>query len=333
MSVTYWFEEQRDCNARPAFVGLGKFTGSQMQGESYFKDTVYLDNGEPATSDGMQRSDLAFDTAKTNARNSMDVAFTLNTLFANAGKNFLTDAVWNSSDPVILRNATLFGGSPADVAVTRKGASDTGVVPCTLFTISPKGSPTSIDACVARVEGSNLVYVVYFQPEDLAFQDMMPTWGLTAKTNSTAGITRTLQCLEPIYCPFIQMPSGDERTACEADGQHLMKEFRDEHDCTVSYSCIEAALATFAVNVIDPSKHPVSNLEVDVWSGEGQPNGPPAMSNNTDAQGRVSFRVTQGTVWVGFNMNNFPKQYSYPGPSSYRVEGSESQATVNLQNA
>jgi len=144
---------------------------------------------------------------------------------------------------------------------------------------------------------------------------------------------RTLQCMEPVHCPTVEMPSGDTRVACEADGLHTMSASKDEKGCTVRYECISAVRARFIIDVVDPSGRPVQNLEVDLWPGESEPQGPPAMGANTDAQGRVSFNVTQGSWWMGYNMNNYPRQYTFMNPAQYRIDRGEFQITVNMRNA
>ena len=333
INVTLWFEEQRDCGGKPAFLGIGKFGSAQMGGEAYYKTTVYRETGEYAQSAEMQRSELAFDTAKIKTQGVLDVAFPLNNLFASAGRNFITDEVWNATQPVILRNVSFFGGATGDIAVTKKGTDASSSVPCTVFTLASRNSPTAMEVCVATVEKSSLPYAVYFKPEDSAYENQTPTWRLVQSLSAASGITRTPQCLTPVYCPVVNGPSGDSRTACESDGRHTMSEVRDSNGCTLRYDCVAAQQASLQVEILDSNGQPVANLEVDAWLGSAQPSGGPQLVARTNAQGKANFNVSQGTVWIGFNGNNFPSQYRNPGQTSMQVEQAQFSYTLTLRNS
>jgi len=331
VNITYWFEDKRQCDGRQAVVGVGKLAGSQF-GEGYFKGTLYLDNGEFAQSGTMQRTDLAFDNAETQGGDNFDIAFILNAIFVSDGKNFLTNGeVWNSTEPVILHNVTVFGNDRADIAIAKIGTDLSAIVPCTIFALSSHNSPTAMHICVARMPGTDVPYAVYVRPENPEYTAMMPTWTLTGTMRNASGIMRTLQCLQPVYCPYVEMPSAENQTVCEADGNHLMREFTDEYGCTLRYECTVAQPARLYVYMYNESRQPFNNLEVDVWRGSDSPEGPPDLVSWTNAQGKAEFNVTQGTVWVGFNGYAFPTGYYDPGPSNYQVYDETVEITIVLQ--
>ncbi|MFA5382882.1 MAG: hypothetical protein WC356_06955 [Candidatus Micrarchaeia archaeon] len=87
---------------------------------------------------------------------------------------------------------------------------------------------------------------------------------------------------------------------------------------------------TLEVTLLDPNNNPISNVEIDLWISQ-EPNGPPTAGYLiTNTEGKVIFQVPEGEYLIGFNQNNFPKEFIDPGKNSVSVKKGENQKTIIL---
>jgi hypothetical protein len=85
------------------------------------------------------------------------------------------------------------------------------------------------------------------------------------------------------------------------------------------------------VTILDPNDEPFLNLEVDLWTLENQ-NGPPTAGYLiTDSDGKVIFKIPKGEYLIGFNGNNFPKEFINPGKIQVNVKKGENTETIRLE--
>jgi len=238
IEITYWLEDEKKCNSRDAILGIMtmKEVGSEGMGQPYAKLTLYLDKGELAVSNWQQESDLSFDTAKPQAV-EMDFILLMNYIFNGAGKNFMSDAIWNSTDPVILKEVTAFG-SISNVSITKIGESTSGVVPCIEFSVAVRGSSGSseqLKVCVAEITDTNpLPYVVYVKPKE---GQMGPNWELKSVEKAKSNIAKYPQCLSPVTCPAFVPATQQDMYACNQQGGSL-ETVRDTNNCIIEYKCM-----------------------------------------------------------------------------------------------
>lgn len=74
------------------------------------------------------------------------------------------------------------------------------------------------------------------------------------------------------------------------------------------------------IQVLGPDGGPISNLEVDLWTSE-TPAGPPSAGvSATNGEGIAVFKIPEGNYLVGFNMINFPEDFSYPAKNPVSAE-------------
>jgi hypothetical protein len=235
IGIIYWLEDEKNCSARASVLGLSTMQGVGGGGQPYAKVTVYLDKGEVVVSNWQQESDLSFDTAKPQA---MDIDFLLfmNYIFNSAGRNFMNDPIWNSTDPIILKDANAFG-SQSNISVTKLGESTSGVVPCTEFSVAVRGTTSSeqLIACVARITDTNpLPYIVYFKPKG---GEGGPSWNLKSVEKAKSSITKYPQCLSPVVCPKVQAFTQDQWNTCNQQGGSV-ESTRDSNNCITEYKCM-----------------------------------------------------------------------------------------------
>lgn len=235
--IVYWLEGEKKCDSRDAVAGIFTMKEVGMTGmQPYAKITVYLDNGEFVNSNYQSEGDLAFDTAKAQ-RVDMDFMLLMNYMFRNAGRNFLNDSVWNSTEPIILRNVALFGSS-ANISISKVGNSTSGVVPCTEFSIATKevsGYSGQLTVCVAKITDSNpLPYVVYVKPKE---GEQGPNWELKSVEKVKSGLTVYSQCMSPVSCPSINPPTQEEQNTCMSRNGSI-ETMKDDKNCVIEYRCM-----------------------------------------------------------------------------------------------
>ncbi|MFH0834882.1 MAG: hypothetical protein V1881_00895 [Candidatus Micrarchaeota archaeon] len=299
----YFFEDSRTCGGDKAWLGLLKSYAKGNEGTaSWNKISATLNNGVGGYSQQLSRNELAFDTAHS-YRNDFDIAFFMNFLFYAAGENFIGNTVWTKEEPTILKGVEVFGNAPNDYSIVKKGAGN-GTIPCTEFEVLSKNSGMDYVVCVTEPSKENpLSYVVYFNTAGGNGVD----WELKSVSSEKSGVTRVLQCIPPVLCGYVPMPSGDDRQACEAGGKK-MQATSDERGCVLHYDCIAAGLK---VTINAPDGSAVPNLEVDLWKKDSS--GSPDWAVQTGADGVATFNVLPGEYKFGFNMNGWPQQYKFPG--------------------
>lgn len=235
-NMTIWLEDKRRCAGREVYVGVMKMSGGgQNSSPAWSKITVYADNGETAVSRFENEDKLAFDDIQPEY-NQLDVALTMNSIFAYAGKNFNSPDVWMSTAPIILKNVDS-GMSMTDYSVIRQEEQATGVLPCQKFKTVAKGTNTegTFNSCVAReVNKIKLPFVVSF-----AFGDPGqggPSWQLKNYSKEKSGVAFTPQCMEPVKCSYVKEPVQAERSACASKGGQIEQQ-RTEKGCVTGYKC------------------------------------------------------------------------------------------------
>ncbi|PIO06313.1 hypothetical protein COT29_01625 [Candidatus Micrarchaeota archaeon CG08_land_8_20_14_0_20_59_11] len=327
INVDYFFEDERTCGGKKAWLGLIDFYEPAKPEEGmWVKASVTLDDGVAGVSQQLSKNELAFDTAHS-YRNDLDMAFFMNSLFYAAGENFVNHSVWTSEEPIILKDVTVFGNEADDISVFKKGAGKDATVPCTEFSVVGKRGGNEVLVCVTEpAEKNPLSYVVYFRPGGEAPFG----WELKKVGKEKSGVTRILQCLQPVLCDYVPMPSGDERQACESGGKK-MQATSDERGCVLRYDCVAAGLK---VTIKAPDGSAAPNIEVDLWKKSSS--GSPDWAVQTGADGVATFNVLPGEYKIGFNMNGWPQQYKFPTGSDHFVtvpDGGIASAEITLENA
>ncbi|MCX6767844.1 MAG: hypothetical protein NTY90_03905 [Candidatus Micrarchaeota archaeon] len=234
MYITLWLNDEKDCGGKAALVGLVKASEDATQPDdrsSWAKVTAFRENGEMAFSSNMQKSDLAFDSAKP-AVPDFDFFLTLNGLFAQAGRNFNTDEVWNASIPVILRNVR-FGDGTLNISVVKGEDSNAYAVPCTKFSLLAQGAgPGEMSACVAKTGAKMpLPFVASFA----VGSDMQVT--LKKVSSEKAAAAYFPQCMAVVKCKTVARPTDAQEQGCRAR-EGSFDAVRDENNCVASYQCM-----------------------------------------------------------------------------------------------
>ncbi len=237
IEIVYWLEDGKKCGSRDAVVGLSSISEAGAKGTAPFaKVTVYLDNGELISSNWQQESDLSFDTATSQA-SDIDFMLFMNYVFNAAGKNFMNDSIWNSTEPMLMKEVYAFG-AVSNISVIKNGESTSGVSPCTEFSVIVKGSTGSseqFNVCVAKVTDNNpLPYVVYVKPKGGMGG---PEWSLKSVEKVKSGITEYPQCLSPVVCPKVNAPTADDLSAC-AQRNGTIQSIKDDKNCVSEYRCM-----------------------------------------------------------------------------------------------
>lgn len=229
---TLWFTEEQECDGRKALLGMVEMTesGAPADRGRWSKLALYEDDGWLAVSDGTEKNKLAFDTAKSVAL-EFDVFLTLNWLFAQAGKNFNTDEVWEKTAPTLLKNVPFGGGTVNNVAVTKTGESTEYALPCTEFTMVAENGPGEMKICVAKPGGKlPQPFVVHF-----GIGDQMEA-KLVKVSNERHSAPFYPQCLEPVKCEEVPELSPEEVGECRAMNGTMQPE-RDERNCLIGHRC------------------------------------------------------------------------------------------------
>jgi len=229
VSYILWLNSNTTCGGRRALTGLALMNFSEGQ-SGYYKVTAYLDNGE-LTQTGMdQASSLAFDDMTAKENDFVDISLMLSDIYAAAGQNLLTDSVWNSTSPTMIRNMEN-SRSTTNYSVSRTSTLMNGTLPCTIFALAAKGTDMTgtFNVCVASVNDSiPLPFVVSF-----SFNDMQnaPGWELKSFSFASPSVVSAPQCLEPVRCAYVPRPSIN----C-ANG--TLEQIRDTKNCVTSYECM-----------------------------------------------------------------------------------------------
>jgi len=237
IQITYWLEDEKNCSARASVLGLFSMQGAGIGGKPYAKVTVYLDKGDVVVSNWQQEADLSFDTAKPQA-SDIDFLLLMNYIFSSAGKNFMNDPIWNSTEPLILNEVNIFG-SESNISIAKLSESTSGFVPCTEFNIALRGDTSSqqVIACVARITDTNpLPYIVYLKPKggEGGF-----SWKLKSVEKVRSDITLYPQCLSPVSCPKVKTLTQQEWNTCNQQGGSV-ETIRDSSNCITEYRCMSS---------------------------------------------------------------------------------------------
>lgn len=236
LSMTIWVEGKEMCAGREAYIGLIKMDRGEQNAVSEFsKITIFSDNGEVAISKFGNEDKLAFDDMQAEY-NQLNVYLTLNSVFANAGKNFNSPEVWSATSPILLKNVDS-GMSLSDYSIIRQEEQTIGVLPCQKFKIVAKGTNMEgvINACIAKeVNNVKLPFVVSFAYGNSSQGG--PSWLLKSYSEEKSGIISVPQCLEPVKCTYVKEPAQAERSSCAAkDGQ--LEQQRTAKGCVAEYKC------------------------------------------------------------------------------------------------
>ncbi|VVC02824.1 Uncharacterised protein [Candidatus Burarchaeum australiense] len=233
VDMTLWLEKKMTCNGRDALVGVQKI--SQGQGNNaWSKVTVYLDNGEFAASEWKSESELAFDDLRSTAQN-FEIYLTLNDIFNLGGKNFVTDAVWNSSEPTILKNVESMS-SLSNYSIVKTGKTLTNYpVPCTEFRLAEKsaaGYSGTYSICVAGM--SNEMPLPFVVAVGYDQEQGGPSWTMKSFSHEASGVVSVSQCLDVVKCSYVPWPSNAQ--ACESQNGTIQG-MNDDKGCVTRYEC------------------------------------------------------------------------------------------------
>ncbi|MDP3245272.1 MAG: hypothetical protein Q8M83_06505 [bacterium] len=236
ITATFWLEKKEVCNSRDAYLGLMKLTGETL-GESGItaKFIVYADNGEVAMTKFVAReSELIFGDFIPQY-NDLPILLPLNSIFAFAGKNFITSEIWRSTAPLLLKQVDS-GISLTDYAIVSDGEDASGQLPCQKFKIIAKGTDingTLAGCFVKEIAGVKLPFVASF-----AFEDIKngPQWQLKSYSKESSGIDWTLQCLPTVTCKRAEHLSDAEKSVCFSRGGNE-EPVKDKYGCVESYRC------------------------------------------------------------------------------------------------
>ncbi|MFH1234518.1 MAG: hypothetical protein V1493_02800 [Candidatus Diapherotrites archaeon] len=233
--ASYYFDKAKECSGKDAIIGIVEAKQQGQEGSAYSKMTAYLDDGRMAISNMSGKPDLAFDKAVPTAL-ELDLVLTLNSLFASAGKNFNTDAVWTEEEiPTILEGATFFNNPQAEVSIIKKGESK-GIVPCTNFELLfSQGGPGGEGILICVADKSKEILLPYVVSVTMP-QGSGVTWALTEAKKEKTDITYFPQCLEPVDCTAVTEPLQADRDACTAGGGS-MDTVRDSRNCVSEWKC------------------------------------------------------------------------------------------------
>jgi len=246
--IVYYLEKQIKCSGRDAIVGvLNSYEeDAPPEHQHWAKFTLYLDNGEFGVSEGTGKSGLTFDDAKSQRPGEYDLISQLNAIFASNGKNFSSSEVWESDVPVILKDIyypTMFVGDLlGNLSIIKKEVSTEHAVPCTEFSVNLKGGMGfggEIVYCVTALDNKlGLPYVVSVAIPGMDTKtDMDNDFKLKKIEKESSGVSFYPQCMEPVYCPKLEMTNEQERKACESQGR-LLHEERDDKGCITAFKCL-----------------------------------------------------------------------------------------------
>lgn len=238
LDITIYLEDKQQCAGREAYIGVMKIGNEVSQNfpVQWSKITIFADNGEIAVSRPENEDKLAFDDMKSEY-DQFNIALTLNSFFAYAGKNFNSPDVWSSTSPILLKNVDS-GMSITDYSVIRQEEQTTGVLPCQKFKVVAKGTNMegTANVCAAKeINKVKLPFVVSFVFGDSGKNS--PSWQLVNFAKEKSGVAFAPQCMEPVKCSYLKEPDQSERSACSAKGGQLDQQ-RTEQGCITGYKCM-----------------------------------------------------------------------------------------------
>ena len=231
----YYLSEKTACAGRPALNGFLKGEEEGRNGANYAKITVYLDTGEAVYSDSLDEPSLAFDSAKERM-SDFDAAFYLPTLVARGGKKMLSDEIWNASKPVLLKSVPAFGTS-GDYSLMAGGSGKVAGLECKNYTLSVKSANMQgqMAFCIYRLPEPQLALVTSVKfPQEI---NNVPSWELARMDNEKPTNAFYPQCLQPVSCPSVSMPTQEEHNSCSSQNKTIEPE-RDSKNCVTAYNCI-----------------------------------------------------------------------------------------------
>ncbi|MCX6777591.1 MAG: hypothetical protein NT157_01780 [Candidatus Micrarchaeota archaeon] len=234
LNFDYYLVEKVDCDGRPALNGFVKTVeASRPEQAGYFKITVYLDSGEAVYSNGIGEPDLAFDGAVPQMLD-FDFAFWPETVIARGGKNLLSDEIWNSAKPVLLRNVAAFGGN-GDYSISVGKDTTVAGLECRNVTISAKTSNMDgqIVTCVHKLDDLNFSFIASISIIGGPGFD----WSVEDFSRDAPSLAYYPQCLAPIPCPSVTKPTQQERDSCGSQGNSL-EGTKNSKGCVTKYECL-----------------------------------------------------------------------------------------------
>ncbi|MCK4319003.1 hypothetical protein KAW38_00325 [Candidatus Micrarchaeota archaeon] len=313
INIVYWFEEETECSGRTAIRGIGKMfvQGQDYEGyEKWFKFTFYEDNWEFAMSQMLDKSELLFDTA-ISSTNEMNVVLVFSDVSGQSDFNLVENDMWISDEPTLIKNIVSSDGI-MNYSIVMTGEDTEAVYPCTIFDMAARSETDErffAELCMAKPNETNKVpFAVWFSYEE---NEQEIGWELTEFSYEKSGVSRLLQCLEPVYCDYVPRFTWEEEQECYSQGK-VVDEVRDERGCLIEVVCREKQMGPFEVEVISPDGEPIIGLEVDLWIDDTTQGPPNVGIGTTDTDGIVVFEVEEGCYNIGFNVLNFPEEYEYP---------------------
>ncbi len=320
LNIVYWFEEETECNGRDAIRGIGKMFVQGQEHEKWFKFTFYEDSGEFAMSQMLDKNELLFDTAISNT-NEKNMVIVFGDVSGQSDFNLMEDDVWVSDEPTLAKNI-VSSDAIMNYSIVMTGEDTEAAYPCTIFDTAARSETDErffAELCMAKPNETNKVpFTVWLSYEE---NEQERGWELKEFSYEKSGVSRLLQCLEPIYCDYVPRFTWEEEQECYSQGK-TTEEIRDARGCLVEVVCREKIMGTFEIEVIDPDGEPVSGLEVDLWMDDATQDSPTIGTDITDMGGIVVFEVEEGCYQIGFNALNFPEEYEYPALQMECTSGS-----------
>ncbi|MFA5247030.1 MAG: hypothetical protein WC408_04045 [Candidatus Micrarchaeia archaeon] len=210
------------CSPLTAFTGVARLESPSGANE-WKKITIYPKDGFIAWSFPFSQQLL-----NQNAQSSfsdVDFALTLNSAFAQAGRNFNIDYS-SSAFPVSISNVWLFGTHYASLQVRFVGASAAYSIPCMEYLLEAAGAQDNLTVCVASPKDYGLPYVVHLY----GFGGLEAS--LLSNSNSLPDVLFASQCIEGLRCSKIAPIAS---AGCDSDG--TMMPALDSSKCISSYTC------------------------------------------------------------------------------------------------
>jgi hypothetical protein len=235
ITVAFYLEDETECTGRDAYVGIMKVTGAQFNGAMHSKITIYADTGEMASSSTVGREEeLAFDNS-VSVYSDFSIPLTMNTIFAEGGKNFNSPEYANLTSLVLLRNVEN-GYSLTNYSIAMQGNDASGVLPCRKYKLIAKG--TNVDgyytACAVTGIGKIMEpFIVSYTFEN----NQGPNWKLMNYSNEKSGIMFLPQCLDVVKCKYVPQLPQSAQTECRAKSGQI-ESTRDTNGCLIEYRCL-----------------------------------------------------------------------------------------------
>lgn len=235
MTVTFYLEDETKCNGRDAYLGIMKATGPQFNDGMYSKITLYADTGEMASSRTVgKEEDLAFDDLGS-VYDEFNIPLTMNTIFAEGGKNFNSPEYANLTSIVLLKGVEN-GFSLTNYSIAKQGENATGVLPCQKYKLIAKGTNTDgyYTACVVRGIGKiNESFIVSYGFEN----NQGSNWKLTNYSAEKSGVMFLPQCLDVVKCKYVSQLSQSAQAECNSKSGRI-DSVREDNGCLKEYKCL-----------------------------------------------------------------------------------------------